>query len=504
MIVMEEALKVYQETNSKLKAFHFVMFLENWDTSTEAPHDAMEYRSKQLGVISEMYYHLSTSTTYENAIEALYLQRDKLDAVLSHEITESRKNLVKTKKIPVEEFVKYQELMAQAYQVYVDAKRSNNYELFKPYLLKIIDFKKKYLAWVETKEIKGYDILLDEFESGFSIQEYDLFFNTLKERLVPFAKKVSKMKLNYSKTFTKKKYPVDKQKIFASYLREVFCFDPAKTVIKESEHPFTTNNGTSDVRITTHYHESNLQSAIFSTIHEMGHGLYELQVDKALDETMSGGGASMAMHESQSRLMENMIGRSEIFWQRHYPKLQELFAKELKNTTVDDFVKYVNTVSRGFIRTEADELTYSLHIMVRYEMEKMIFNRHLDVEKLPEIWNKLYKKYLGVNVINDQEGILQDVHWSSGMFGYFPTYALGSAYSAQIYHAMSKDIDIDQSMNDDTLKSIANWLKEHVHCYGASKPPKEILKLATKEDFNPNYYVDYLIEKYTKLYQLSE
>ncbi|PKK97707.1 MAG: carboxypeptidase, partial [Tenericutes bacterium HGW-Tenericutes-2] len=158
--------------------------------------------------------------------------------------------------------------------------------------------------------------------------------------------------------------------------------------------------------------------------------------------------------------------------------------------------------SRGFIRTEADELTYALHIMVRYEMEKMIFNKNIDLETLPTVWNKLYKKYLGVTVPNDQVGILQDVHWSQGSFGYFPTYALGSAYAAQIYHAMSKDIDINQSINDENLRKIADWLKEHIHKYGSSKPPKEILKLATGEDFNPNYYVDYLIEKYSKLYQL--
>ena len=499
---MENALKIYNETNKKLKAFHLVMFLHGWDSSTEAPHDAMEYRSKQLGVLSEMYYRLSTDPAYESAIETLFQNKEHLDSVLSHEVTERRKDIVKTKKIPVEEYVQYQELMSQAYQVYVDAKRSSNYELYKPYLLKVIDFKKKYLQWVKTSEMKGYDIFLDEFEVGFSISDYDLFFNTLKERLVPFAKTVSRLKPKYNKSFTKKTYAVDQQKAFANYLRNVFCFDPNRTVIKESEHPFTTGNGTTDVRITTHYHADNLQSAIFSSIHEMGHGLYELQVAKELDETMSGGGASMAMHESQSRMMENMIGRSETFWNHHFPKLHELFPKELKNTTVDDFVKYVNTVSRGFIRTEADELTYSLHIMVRYEIEKMIFNRNVNLDTLPELWNKLYKKYLGVTVTNDQIGILQDVHWSQGSFGYFPTYALGSAYAAQIYHAMSKDIDIEKSINDETLKEIALWLKDHIHKYGASKPPKEILKLATGEDFNPNYYVDYLIEKYTKLYQL--
>jgi carboxypeptidase Taq len=393
--------------------------------------------------------------------------------------------------------------MAKVYPIYLEAKQTNNDELYKPYLRQITDYRIKYLELQKTETMKGYNIFLDEFESGFNIEDYDHFFNTLKERLVPFAKSVAKRKLIYRKAFTKKQFSVEKQKAFAKYLQEVFCFDAKRTVIKESEHPFTTSNGTTDVRITTHYHPDNLASAIFSCIHEMGHGLYELQVNPALDFTQSGGGASMAMHESQSRLMENMIGRSEVFWTTHFHKLQELFPKEFKNTTVHDFVKYVNQVEKSFIRTEADELTYSLHIMIRYEIEKLIFSHKADLDKLPDLWNKLYKKYLGITVINDTTGILQDVHWSQGMFGYFPTYALGSAYAAQIYHAMNKDLNIEKTIQSGTLKDIAQWLSTHVHQYGASKDPKTILKLATGEDFNPNYYVDYLIEKYSKLYEIQ-
>jgi carboxypeptidase Taq len=499
---MQEALKIYQETNKKLKAFFLAMYLHGWDSSTEAPKDAMTYRSTQLGTLSEMYYHLQTDPAYEGAIETLYEHQDELDDILRHEIQIARKNLIKTKKTPVEEYVKFNELMATIYPVYVEAKQTNNYALYKPQLLEVIEFKKKYLEWVKTPTEKGYNILLDEFEPEFNIAEYDLFFNTLKERLVPFAKKVAAKKLKYNKSFTKRPFPIEAQKAFAEYLRDVFCFDRNRTVIKESEHPFTTSNGTSDVRITTHYHLDNPASAIFSSIHEMGHGLYELQVDPKLDFTMSGGGASMAMHESQSRMMENMIGRSPIFWQTHFGKLVELFPKALKGVTVDDFVKHVNRVEKSLIRTEADELTYSIHIIVRYEIEKALFNGKVDLDALPALWNKKYKQYLGVIVPDDTQGILQDVHWSGGSFGYFPTYALGTAYAAQLYRAMEKDIDVKAAIQSGTLVQITEWLKEKVHRYGASKPPKEILKLATGEDFNPNYFVDYLIDKYTKLYEL--
>lgn len=499
---MQEALRQYQDTNKKLKGLGLAMFLHGWDSSTEAPRDAMTYRATQLGALSEMMYRLATDPAYEAAIETLYVHRVELDATLAHEIVKARKELVKTKQIPVEEFVAYNELMTTIYPVYVEAKQTSNYALYEPELAKVIAFKKKVLQWQKSPERQGYDIFLDDFEPGFSKVEYDLFFNTLKERLVPFAKAVAKKKLKYNRSFLKRKFPVDKQKEFAEYLRDVFGFDKNKTVIKESEHPFTTNNGTSDVRITTHYHENDPVSAIFSTIHEMGHGLYELQVDPALDQTMSGGGASMAMHESQSRMMENMIGRSRVFWETHYPKLKSLFPKQLAATTVDDWIKHVNRVEKSFIRTEADELTYSLHIMVRYELEKAIFANKQPFETLKAAWDKLYKKYLGIVVTSDKEGILQDVHWSGGSFGYFPTYALGTAYAAQIYHAMEKDLNVEDVIRGGSLRPITDWLKTHIHTYGASKDPKDILKLATGEDFNPQYFVDYLIQKYTKIYEL--
>ena len=234
----------------------------------------------------------------------------------------------------------------------------------------------------------------------------------------------------------------------------------------------------------------------------MGHGIYELQVDKELDKTMSSGGASMAMHESQSRFMENMIARSKAFWDAHFAKLKEIFPEQLEGVTVDDIYHYVNNVECSFIRTEADELTYSMHVLVRYEMEKAIMAGEVTAEQIPQKWNALYKEYLGVDVPSDTLGCLQDVHWAYGEFGYFPTYALGSAYSAQIYNAMQKDFDIDKAVASNDMQKIKDWLRKHVHKYGSSKFSKEILLLATGEEFDPTYFVDYLVNKYTKLYNL--
>ena len=300
-------------------------------------------------------------------------------------------------------------------------------------------------------------------------------------------------------SWAQQKFDKAKQREFCEYLRDVMCFDKTRGIMKESEHPFTSGFGTDDVRITNHYYEDSLVSSIFSAIHETGHATYEQQCDKSLNGTFSGGGASLGLHESQSRFYENIIGRSRAFWEVHYTKLQKLFRKELKDVSLDEFVAYINRAETSFIRTEADELTYPLHVMLRYEIEKKVISGELEVKDLPRYWNDKFTEYFGITPPTDTLGVLQDVHWAYGNFGYFPTYALGSAIASQLYHHMSKDFDVEQSLKDGTTKRINEWLKEHVHKYGSSKYPDEILRLATGgEDFDPNYYVDYLIDKYSK------
>jgi carboxypeptidase Taq len=241
-------------------------------------------------------------------------------------------------------------------------------------------------------------------------------------------------------------------------------------------------------------------SSIFAAIHELGHATYEQQIDPKWDATMLSGGTSMGIHESQSRFYENMIGRSYEFWEAHYWKLQEIFPEQLGNVSLKDFHLAVNKVEASFIRVEADELTYPLHIMIRYEIERMIMANEITVSELPEVWNKKMVEYLGIQPKDDAEGVLQDVHWSAGLIGYFPTYALGSAYSAQFYYTMKKEIDIDELVKTNNIKAINQWLKEKIHNFGSSKDPLELLREVTNEDFNPSYYVQYLKEKYSKLY----
>lgn len=500
---MEEYLNIYKDYRKKIKAYNYINYIVSWDSETEAPNGCFEARGKHLGVFAEEAFKLQTSDEYVNAVEKLLEKPKKLDKVLLHELTEVKRSNDELKKIPMEEYVNFQVLLSNSQTIWAKAKTTNDFSVFAPTLKEIIAFMKKYVKYLETDTLKGYDVLLDQYEHDYTQKEYDAFFDLLKEKLVPFVKNVTSKKLEYDSSFVNLKYPKEKQKAFCKYIEDVMCFDHERGLSKESEHPFTSGSGTTDVRYTNHFYEDLFYSSIFSAIHELGHATYEQQSDPSLDDTFSGGGASMAMHESQSRFYENIVGRSYEFWQRHYPKLQKTFPKNLKNVSLDSFYKLINNSTCSLIRTEADELTYPIHIMIRYDIEKMIFNNEVEVEDLPKVWNQKIKDYLGLDVPSDDKGVLQDIHWAGGSFGYFPTYALGSAYSAQFYNAMKKDLDVSKAFGEKTTKKVNKWLKNKIHKYGATLYPKEIILKATGESFNPEYYIEYLISKYSKIYGLT-
>lgn len=495
---MDQNIAIYQETVKKIKAYNYMLWLMSWDRETEAPKASLAYSAKQFAVIQEDLYQIESNSKYVKAIETLYANLNQLsDEDFKVEIKKAYKNLRIVKHVPKSEYLAYGRLTQEAPHIWADAREKNDFELFSPTLEEIVEFNKKLVKYLETEELKGYDVLLDMYEEGFGRVEYDLFFEMVKNELAPFAAEVTKTKNKFNRKLTKGVFSKDKQKVFNHYLMEVFDYDQTKGLLKESVHPFTSGVSSVDTRITTHYHEDNLLSSIFSTIHEMGHAIYEIQNDQKYDDTMLHGGTSLGIHESQSRMYENMIGRSYAFWNVHYPKLQEIFSKELKNITLEEFYKYINRSERSLIRIEADELTYSLHVLVRYEIEKLLISGKLKVQDLPKRWNTLMGKYVGKKPKNDQDGVLQDIHWSTGSFGYFPTYALGSAYAAQIYEAMNKEINVEEIIYNNDIKEINKWLKEHIHQYAQSKTAKELLQIATKEAFNPTYYVEYLKRKFS-------
>lgn len=496
---MEKYIKTYVETRKKLKAYEYAMWLMSWDQETEAPKGSIPYFSKQFQVLAEEAYNIESSKDYIEAIDYLFEHlEDMTDADLKVEIRKTHKGLQLIKKAPKDELIEFQVLTANGSHIWAQAKEQNNFDMYAPTLEKIIYFTKKFVKYLETDDLKGYDILLDRFEEGFGIKEYDFFFNRLREELVPFVLEVTKKdnQKRFSKKLTKGHFPIDQQRAFSHYLMDVFHYDQNHGLLKESAHPFTSGVSSVDTRITTHYHEDMIASSIFSTIHEMGHGIYELQNNPKFDDTTLHGGASLGIHESQSRMYENMIGRSYEFWQVHYPKLVELFPKQLKGIELDEFYQYINQAKRSLIRIEADELTYSLHVMVRYEIEKQLINGKLKVRDLPKKWKSLMSQYVGIRPVTDKEGVLQDIHWSGGAIGYFPTYALGSAYAAQIYASMDHEIDVKKAIKDNQIELINAWLKDKIHQYAGSKTPKEILFHATGQSFDPNYYIEYLKDKF--------
>ncbi|MDD4468530.1 MAG: carboxypeptidase M32 [Acholeplasmataceae bacterium] len=494
--------QIYEQFKKEINAYKYALWLMGWDDETEAPKASKAYRTEQLEVLYTLVYKLEMDEKRLAAIDQL--AKENLTGPFKREIELEKKGIDQLRKIPQAEYIAYQVLISKSSQIWAEAKKNSDFEAFLPTLEEIIVFQKKLIKYLETDTLKGYDVLLDMYEENMGIKEYDEFFKVLNEKLVPFVLKTAKVKQKFPSVLLKGSFNIEKQKQFNHRLADILSYDLKKGVIKESVHPFTSGVVSVDTRVTTAYREDLIDAAIFSTIHEMGHGIYEQQVNPEFDGSILSGGVSMGIHESQSRLFENMIGRSKAFWDTHYPALQQIFAKELKKVTAEQFHLYVNRVKRDFIRIEADELTYSLHIMIRYEIEKALFNGKLQPKDLPKTWNRLYKKYLGLTVKNDAFGVLQDIHWSIGSFGYFPTYALGSAYAAQIYDVMNQEIDVEQCIKNNDICKINRWLKEHIHQYGKLKTPKEIILNATNKPFDPNYYVDYLVKKYTTIFKAYE
>jgi len=489
----------FREMINKMKAYVYVLQLAGWDSNTEAPRGSFRRRAEALGLLSRELFSLEVSQEYQDVVNGLFSKIDTLEDNLKREVKKAKKSLDKTINIPEEEFVEYQKLLQMSQQVWEDAKENDDYDSFKGNLEQIIEYNKKFALYYDPNK-DPYDTLLDDFEEGMSTKEYDEFFSQLKNDLVPFVKEVLKVADNRYDEFINNSFDPKKQEEFCDYLIDVMKFDRTRGLMKKSVHPFTWNTSPEDVRFTTRYLENYVFSSIFAAIHELGHATYEQQISTDFDTTLLNGGTSMGIHESQSRFYENTIGRSLEFWETHFDKFKELFPKQTKGLTPEDMYKAVNKAEASLIRVEADELTYAIHIMLRYDIERKLMSGETSVDELPQLWNASMVEYLGIRPNSNSDGVLQDVHWSGGMIGYFPTYALGSAYSAQIYYTMLKELDLFKLIKENQIEKINDWLKQKIHKFGSSKTPKEIILEVTGEEFNAKYYIKYLKEKYTKLY----
>ena len=494
---MNQSFEKLQNQLEKAMALQTAMVLFEWDNETAAPKEAAERTAAVIGSLSSQYLDIMTGEKLKTALEECSGQMSEMTEVEQAIVRETKEEVEKLERIPADEYRSFAELTARATGIWADAREKKDFSLFAPVLKEIVDYQKRFASYQAKEGQKLYDVMLDNYEKDFGMKELDEFFRVVKEGIVPLLKESAKRSEQIDDSFLSAGYTEEQQEKAARFLAEYVGFDFDRGILAVSAHPFTTNLHNKDVRITTHYLDR-IDSSIYSVIHESGHAVYELGIRDDLTQTPAGQGASMGMHESHSRFFENIMGRNRNFWVHIYGNMQEIFGSPLKEVSLDDFLAAVNKTIPGLIRTEADELSYCLHVLVRYEIEKLMIEENAEIDSLPELWNDKYEEYLGIRPKNDGEGILQDIHWSQGSFGYFPSYALGNAFGAQLYHKMKQEMDFDGLLREGRADAIREYLREHIHQYGKLKTSRQLLKDATGEDFNPAYYVEYLTERYGK------
>jgi len=480
-----------------------------WDTRTKMPPRGIGLRSQQLALLSRFIHRMSTDSEIGMLLEKIEKHPDyaSLGELQRRNVYLIRKTYDEETKLPEKLVVETARQATIARDVWVKAKAARNYSLFKPELAKVIDLRKQAAdILMDVKKTKTpYDALIDIFEPKMTASQITPIFNELKTHLIKIIDKCVNSPNQPNPSLLRRKVPPSVQQEISKSLAKFIEYDVesknAGGRIDETEHPFTIGYF-DDVRITTHYYEDNVASSVFSVLHEGGHALYGQGINHDLMYQPVGQGCSSGFHESQSRFVENMVGRSREFWTSYYPQFKALTGNAFSDVPLDAFVHAVNYVQPSKIRIESDEVTYCLHIIIRFEIEQALFQDKVTVEELPTVWNQKYKDYLGQKIENDSEGVMQDTHWSGGAFGYFPSYALGNIYGGQILAAMAKDMpNWAGQMEKGDFHSIKQWLTTNVHTYGNLYDPIPLLKKISGQEINVKPFVDYLNAKFSKIYQ---
>ncbi|MEK8127065.1 carboxypeptidase M32 [Paenibacillus filicis] len=496
-----ESFKQYVK---KMKSYEEAIGLIYWDMRTGAPKKGIAARSEVVGELSGELFKMSVSEQMREFLEYFTQpeHQEGLSRIDKRIVSECKKEYDRSNKIPPERYQEYVVLTSQAESAWEDAKHTADFESFQPYLEKIVAFNHEFIElW--GYEGHKYNTLLDMYEPGMTVEKLDQVFGALREQVVPLLSAIQASGRGPENGFLKQTFDQDKQKKFSLFILKEMGYDFEAGRLDETVHPFATGLNPGDVRITTRYLKDDVNSALFGTIHEGGHALYEQNISEELLGTPLCTGTSMGIHESQSRFWENVIGRSRSFWSRYFPDLQANYPGQFDDVSAESFYLATNEVKSSLIRIEADELTYNLHIMIRYEIEKALFDGSVKVADLPRVWNEKYREYLGIEPSNNGDGVLQDVHWSGGAFGYFPSYALGNMYAAQIARTLDRELGgLDELVAQGNLEPVKAWLTEKIYRHGKSLTPAEIILEVTGEELNPRYLVDYLQAKYNDIYSL--
>ena len=474
-----------------------------WDQQTYMPPGGAANRGQQLATLQSIAHDKSTSPEIGRLLDDLQpyvsqLDPDSFDARL---VKVTRRAYERDVKVPSEWVAEFALTTTAAYEAWGKARAENNFPLFQPHLEKILDLAHRYAGFFAPYD-HIYDPLVDIFEPGLKTADIKVIFDSLRPQQVSLIKKITSVP-QVDNSFMHLHYDEQKQWDFGVEIITKMGYDWQRGRQDKTLHPFTTSFGWGDTRITTRVYPDFLAPALFGTLHETGHAMYELGADPSLDRTPLYGGASSGIHESQSRMWENLVGRSLPFWQNFYPRLQEIFPAQLGNLALEAFYKGINKVQPSLIRVEADEATYNLHIMLRMELEIDLMEGTLAVKDLPEAWNSRFQEYLGLTPPDNSQGVLQDVHWSGGMIGYFPSYALGNLIAAQLWELINRDIPNlpDQIRRGEFAPWLA-WLRQKIHVHGSKFEPQELIQKVTGSKIDPAPYMRYLTAKYSEIYGL--
>ncbi len=488
-----EEIRAYERSLGKLE----------FDMSCCAPEEGLALAGEDMALLGKRLYRLTHDRHYQALIVALHEDGEGLTPVQKKAVEHLYEDYARTKNIPAA--LAYEKDLAanRGYAAWISAKKAADFSLFRDALAELIRYTRADIALRDEKKQSCYDTCLDDFEKGGSIAQLDSFFAALRERIVPLLRRIVEEGKPIREDFMSRPVPIPRQEAMSRAILKLEGLRESALVLMTTEHPFTMACGPHDVRVTTHYHEDSFISNVFTTLHEGGHALFMQNEPQELHDNYCDNNMTAAMHETISRFYENLIGRSEAFVSFIAPTIRELAGGVFDDISDRELYEAVNVARPSLIRTEADELSYCLHIMIRYELEKAFVNGEITVDEIPALWNAKYREYLGVEVPDDAQGCLQDVHWSGISYGYFPSYALGNAYGAQILRTMEKDFDVFAAVRAGELWRVRDWLKEHVFSIASLMTPDEWIRAISGESLNVSYYLDYLEEKYTKLYGLK-
>jgi len=495
---MENTYEGYKQHLQKIAHLNSAMALLSWDQEIYMPTKGAEIRAQQFSTMSTIVHELSTDVQFENLVDHL-LTKSSFGFKEMRNLQETKEAIEQNKKLPAEFIQRAAMSRSQAFQTWEKARKEEDYNVFVPALKTIVALER------EKAELLGYDdhpydALLNLYEKNLTVAKLEQVFTQVKKQIVPLVKEIEE-KQQVNDEFLYQSFNKDDQFKFSIELLKLMDYDFEAGRQDLSTHPFTINFNSNDVRVTTRVSENDLAEVIWSTIHEGGHGLYEQGLPADHYGLPSGEYVSLGIHESQSRIWENNIGRAKHWWEFLYPKLQAVFPNQLSEITLDEFYKAINKVQPSLIRTSADELTYHVHVMIRYEIEKALIEGEVEVEGLEELWNEKYSTYLGVSPSKPSEGVLQDIHWSHGSLGYFPTYSIGSFYAAQFYNQAQKDIyKLEEKLAKGEVADFLKLMRCKIHQHGKLYSAEQLCEKFTGEPLNIKYFVDYAKAKYKEIY----